>query len=161
MLLKMKKMKIITKRCPYIPQQQNRMLIIAGSGSRKTNVLLNLIKVHWWPYWQDVLYGKDLNEQKHQFQIKKREVAGIKYINDPKTFIEHSQYMNDVYNNINDYNTSRRRKNLIVLLTWLLILWLIKSFKVQLKNYLLDPRNWKNLLYLLHNLIFLFQKNSD
>ena len=46
MLLKMKTMKIITKRCPYVPQQQNRMLIIAGSGSRKTNVLLNLIKVH-------------------------------------------------------------------------------------------------------------------
>ena len=63
------------------------------------------------------MYGKDLNEQKHQLQIKKREVAGIKYINDPKTFIEHSQYMNDVYNNINDYNPSRTRKNLIVLLT--------------------------------------------
>ena len=61
------------------------------------------------------LYAKDLNEPKCQFLIKKREDEGkkIKNLNDPKAFIEYSQYMDDVYNNFNDYNPNRRRKTLI------------------------------------------------
>ena len=55
------------------------------------------------------MYGKDLNEPKYQFLIKKRENVGIKQLNDPKTFIEHSQYIHDVYNNINDYNPNRKK----------------------------------------------------
>ena len=47
--------------------------------------------------------------------IKKREGAGIKYLDDPKPFIEYSAYMDDVYNDINDYNPTRKRKILIVL----------------------------------------------
>ena len=46
--------------------------------------------------------------------IKKREDVGIKHLNNPKAFIESSNTMDDVYDNINDYNSSRRRKNLIV-----------------------------------------------
>ena len=60
------------------------------------------------------LYAKDLNEAKYQFLIKKREDVGIKHSIDPKTFIEYSQYMDDVYNKINDYNPTRKRKTLIV-----------------------------------------------
>ena len=32
------------KNWPYIPDQPYRILIIGGSGSRKTNALLNLIE---------------------------------------------------------------------------------------------------------------------
>ena len=32
------------KKWPYTPDHPNRMLIIGGSGSGKTNALLNLIK---------------------------------------------------------------------------------------------------------------------
>ena len=32
------------RNCPYIPDHSYRILIIGGSGSGKTNVLLNLIK---------------------------------------------------------------------------------------------------------------------
>ena len=32
------------KKWPYIPDYPYRMLIIGGSGSRKTNALLNLIR---------------------------------------------------------------------------------------------------------------------
>ena len=32
------------KNCPHIPDKPYRILIIGGSGSRKTNVLLNLIE---------------------------------------------------------------------------------------------------------------------
>ena len=34
--------------------------------------------------------------------------------NDPKIFIEYSQYMGNIYNNINDYNPNRERTILIV-----------------------------------------------
>ena len=46
--------------------------------------------------------------------ITKREDVGIKHLNDSKAFIEYSQYMNDVYNNIDCFDQSRKRKNLIV-----------------------------------------------
>ena len=48
-------------------------------------------------------YGKDLNEPKHHFLVKKREDAGIKHLHNPKAFIKHS-YMDDAYNNISDYS---------------------------------------------------------
>ena len=58
------------------------------------------------------LYAKDLNETKYQFLIKKCEE--IKDLNNSEAFIEYSAYMEGVYNNINDYNTIRKRKYLIV-----------------------------------------------
>ena len=91
------------------------MLIIGPSGSGKTNALLDLIqqdndnlidKIH--------LYAKDLSEPKYRFLIKKREDAGIKNLDDPSAFIEYSNTMDDVYNNIDDYNPKRKREILIV-----------------------------------------------
>ena len=46
--------------------------------------------------------------------IKKRKDAGIKHVNNPNAFIECSNTMDDVYENINDYNPIRKRKKLIV-----------------------------------------------
>ena len=46
--------------------------------------------------------------------IKKRENAGIKHFNDAKAFIECSNTMDDVYENIDDYNSSSLSKKLIV-----------------------------------------------
>ena len=43
-----------------------------------------------------------------------REDARIKHVNNPDAFIECSNTMDDVHENINDYNTSRKRKILIV-----------------------------------------------
>ena len=57
---------------PYISDHPYRILIAGGSGSGKTNALLNLInnqpdidKIH--------LYTKDPYEAKYQYLIKKRE----------------------------------------------------------------------------------------
>ena len=83
------------KKLPY------KMLIVGPSGSGKTNPLLNLIQ-------QDnnnlidkiYLYAKDLSEPKYQFLIKKREDAGIKNLNYLSAFIEYSNTMDDVYNNM-------------------------------------------------------------
>ena len=48
--------------------------------------------------------------------IKKHGDAGIKYVNNPNAFIECSNMMDDVYENIDDYDLSskRERKKLIV-----------------------------------------------
>ena len=61
------------------------------------------------------LYAKDLNEPKYQLLIKKRENVGVKHLSDPRAFIEYSNTMNDVCNNIDDYNPKRNKKILIVL----------------------------------------------
>ena len=60
------------------------------------------------------MYTKDLEEPKYQLFIKKREQAGIKHLNDPAAFIEYSNSMDDIYDDINDYNKKRKRKVLIV-----------------------------------------------
>ena len=75
------------------------------------------------------LYAKDLSEPKYQFLIKRHEDVGIKHLNDSKTFIENSNTMDDVSEDINEYNTARKRKVLIVFDDILQILWLIKHFK--------------------------------
>ena len=46
--------------------------------------------------------------------IKRRENAGIKYYNDPNAFIEYSNTMDNVYENIDHYNSNRKRKILII-----------------------------------------------
>ena len=101
------------EKWPYIPDHPYRILTIGGSGSGKTSALVNLIKEQ-----DDIdkiyLYAKDLSEPKYEFLIKKREDAGIKHFNDTEAFIECSNTMDDVYENIDNYNPSRKRKILIV-----------------------------------------------
>ena len=92
---------------PYIPDHPYRILIIGGSGSGKTNALLNLIN-----NYPDIdkrsLYTKD------QYLINKREKVGLNHFNDPKAFMEYSNDMQDVYKNIEGYNLMKKRKILIV-----------------------------------------------
>ena len=84
-------------------------MIIGGSGSGKTSTLLNLIKEQ---DYHDVidkiyLYAKDLSEPKYQFLIKKREDAGMKKVNNPNAFIVCLNMMDDVYEDIDNYNAKR------------------------------------------------------
>ena len=62
------------------------------------------------------LYSRDLNEPKYEYLIKKHEDVGIEPVNNPNNpkFIECSNTMDDVYENIHDYNLSRKRKILII-----------------------------------------------
>ena len=98
---------------PYIPDHPYRILIIGGSGTGKTNALLNLI--HNQPDIDKIyLYAKDPYEDKYQFLINKRESTGLKHFNDSKAFIEYSNDMHDVYKNIDHYNPGKENKILIV-----------------------------------------------
>ena len=107
------KNKKYNEKWPYIPDHPYRILIIRGSGSGKTNTLFNLINKQ-----NDIdkiyLYARDLNKPKYKILIKKRKGAGIKHLNDPNAFIECPNTIDNVYENINDYNSSRKTKILIV-----------------------------------------------
>ena len=98
---------------PYISDHPYRILIIGGFRSRKTNALINLINEQ-----DDIdkiyLYAKDLSKPKYEFLIKKLEDPGTKHLNNLNAFIECSNTMDDVYENINDYNPIKKRKKLIV-----------------------------------------------
>ena len=89
------------------------MAIYSRSSIQNLESLLNLIKER-----DDIdkmyLYVKDLSEAKYDFLIKKGENAGIKHLNDSNAFIECSNTMDDIYENIDDYNPNRKRKILIV-----------------------------------------------
>ena len=65
------------EKWPFIPDHPYRIIMIGGSGSGKTNALINLIneqnnidKIY--------LYARDLSDPKYEYLIKKREDAGIK-----------------------------------------------------------------------------------
>ena len=53
-------------------------------------------------------------EAKYQYLINKREGIGINHFNDPKAFIEYSNDVCDVYENINYYNPYKENKISIV-----------------------------------------------
>ena len=104
---------IHNKNWPYITDHPYRILITGGSGSGKTNLLLNLIKNQ--PDIDKIyLYVKDPYESKYQYLINKRESVGTNHFNDPKAFIDYSNDMH-VYENIDDYNPDKQNKILIVL----------------------------------------------
>ena len=89
------------------------MLIIGPSGSGKTNTLLHLSNdLH--PIDKMYLYAKDIHEPKYEYLINKREQVGIINLNDPHAFIEYSDDMNDVLDDINNYNKNRDKKVLVV-----------------------------------------------
>ena len=98
---------------PYIPDHPYRIIIFGGSVSGKTNALINLINEQ-----KDIdkiyLYTGELSEPKYEYLIKKRQDVGIKHVNNLNAFIECSNTMDDVYENIDDYDPSRKRKILIV-----------------------------------------------
>ena len=98
------------------PDHPYRILIIGGSGSGKTNGLLNLIN-NQLDIAKIYLYAKDPYETKHQFLTNKRESTGLKHFNNPKAFIEYSNNMQDVYKNIEEYNISKKRIISIVFMT--------------------------------------------
>ena len=66
--------------------------------------------------------------------IKKREDAGTKHLNDSNAFIECSNTMDDIYENIDDNNPSRKRKVLIVFDDMIADIMTNKTFQATIKE---------------------------
>ena len=104
--------------------------------------LLNLIKEQ---DYHDViekfyLYARDLSEPKYQFLIKKREDAGIKNVNNPNAFIVCSNTMDDVYEDIDNYNPKRDKKVLIVFDDMIADIMTNKKFHAIIKEFFIRCR---------------------
>ena len=99
---------------PYTPDHLYRILIIGGSGSGKTNPLLNLMK-HQGPDIDKIdLHFKDPLESKYQLHINKKEKVEIEILKNPKAFIDYSKLSGGVYENFEHYNPTRKRRVSIV-----------------------------------------------
>ena len=105
---------------------------------RKNKRIINLVKEQG-----DIdkinSYAKDLSGPKYEFLNKKREHAGTKHLNDSNAFFEYSNKMGDIYEKIDEYSPNKQRKILIVFDD--MIADIMKNFKPQSKNYLVDAEN--------------------
>ena len=96
-----------------IPYHLYRLLIMGGLRSGKTNSLFHLISQQ-----RDIdkiySYAKDLYKVKYQLLSNKREKRELKHLNYFKAFIKYSNDMDDIYENIEEYNPNKKLKILIV-----------------------------------------------
>ena len=133
------------EKWPFIPDHPYRILIIGGSESGKTNAFLNLINEQ-----NDIdkiyLYTKDLSEPKSEILVKNCENVGRKRFNDPNAFIECSNTMDDVYENIDHYNPSWKRKILTVFDDMIANIMRSKKFRAIIKELFIRCRKINVLL---------------
>ena len=86
------------------------------------------------------------NEHNEEHTLKWPYIPDYPYrmlIIDPKAFMEYSADMDDVYNNINDYNPGRKRKILIFIMFDDMIADIMTDKKIQaiIKKYLFGAGN--------------------
>ena len=79
----------------------------------KTNSLFNLIS-HQPDIDKIYLHAKNSCEAKYQLLINKRKRSRLKHLYNSKAFIEYSNDMDDICNNVEEYNPKKERKILIV-----------------------------------------------
>ena len=131
------KMKEHNPNWPQIPDHLYRILLIGGSGSGKTNSSFNLVNQQ--PDIDKVsLYAKNPYEAKYQFLINKQKITGLKNLNDFKVFIEYSNDMEDIYKNIEEYNSNKKLKTLIVFDDMIADMLSDKNLNPIVVNYLLQ-----------------------
>ena len=102
------------------------------------------------------LYDKDPNEWKYQFLLNTRESTGLKHLNDSKVFIEFLNEMEYIYKRIEQYNSNKKQK--ILLVSDYLVADILNNKKRNPINYLSEVESWTSLLFLLQNLILPLQK---
>ena len=100
------------------------------------------------------LHAKDLSEPKYEFLMKKREDVGIVHLNDRNAFIECLNTMNDVYQNIDDYNPSRKRKILFAFDDMIADIMSNKKFQAMIKELFIRCRKLNISLVFYHSVLF-------
>ena len=135
------------------------MLIIGPSCSGKTNTLLHLIN-NFHPIDKICLYAKDTDEKRYQFLINKREQAGIENLNDPYAFIEYSNDMNDVLDDINNYNKIRDKKVLIIFDDMIADIMRSEKFKAIVKELFIRCRKLNISVVFITQFYFRFPKDA-
>ena len=75
-----------------------------------------------------------MSESKYDYLIKNRKNAGIKHVNDSNAFIECSNTIDDIYENIDNCNPSRKRKILIIFYDMIEVLMTNKKFQSIIKE---------------------------
>ena len=90
------------------------ILIIGGSGSSKTKKsLFNLVNQQ--PYIDNIyLHAKDSYEVKYQLLINKGNTMGTKHLKDLEAFIEYLNHIDDIYKNMEEYKSNKKR-NIFIL----------------------------------------------
>ena len=62
------------------------------------------------------LYIKDPSEPKYKYLINKKEKVGTKYFSDPKAFVEYDNDINNIFEDIDQYNPEKDRRIRIALM---------------------------------------------
>ena len=106
----------------YICDHPYRISIIDVLGSGKTNVLLNLIK-----RLNNQILTKFIYTSKNHLNQSINYLLIIENLKHPKAFIDYSQTTDDVYENLEDYNPTKKRRVLIVVVDMIADMDLIKS----------------------------------
>ena len=89
---------------------------------------------HFHPIDKIYLCAKDTDEKKYQYLVNKREQAVIKNLNDLHAFIEYSNNMDDVPDDINNYNKNRDKKVLIIFDDMIVDIMRSEKFKAIVKE---------------------------
>ena len=107
------------------------------------------------------MYAIDPNEAKYQFLINKRKSTGLKNFNNPRAFIEYSNDMQDVYENIDEYNIDKKLKILIVFDDMIADMINNKNLNSVVTELFIRGRKLNASLVLSHNHIERFKKILD
>ena len=92
----------------YIPVHPYKTLIVGGSGSSKINVLLNLIKHQRPDINKTYLYVKDPLESNYRLFMNGREKVEIENFPNPKAFLDSSRKVDNPYENLEDYSSTKK-----------------------------------------------------
>lgn len=74
-------------------------------------MLLNLIKDQWSDVDKIFIYPKDSLESKYQLLINRTEKLGIKELRYRTSSSNYSQKVDDIYQNLEDYNLKKKSAN--------------------------------------------------
>ena len=77
----------------------------------------------------------------YELLIKKCEDPGVKHLNDANAFIQCSNTMDDIYENIDEYNPNRKVKLLIVFNEMIVDIMTNKKFQAMTKELTIRCRN--------------------